>query len=74
MKRIREQLDDPNDQYETEHDLNRYYIKRVFKDQSKPRIVEENLTVQEARQRVKQDQEDNPNADYYMITYGQMQY
>lgn len=48
---------------------NGYYTKRVFKNGDRARIVEEDLTRNEAQERVKQDQEQNPDCEYYMLVF-----
>jgi hypothetical protein len=48
---------------------NGYYTKRVFKNGDPARIVEEDLTRKEAQERVKLDQEENPDCEYYMLVF-----
>jgi hypothetical protein len=50
-----------------------YYTKRVFKDGSKPRIVDENLTREEAQAQVEEDIKNNPNAEYYMLVFAKQE-
>jgi hypothetical protein len=50
-----------------------YHTRRVFKDGSPSRIVEENLTREEAKERVAEDIENNPDADYYMLVFDKME-
>jgi hypothetical protein len=49
-----------------------YMVKRVFQDGSKARVVDENLTLEEAREMVAEDIKSNPKADYYMLTFTKM--
>ncbi len=50
----------------------KYLVKRVFKDGSKSRIVDENLSEKEAQEMVQEDIENNPKAEYYMLVYTKM--
>lgn len=50
----------------------KYLVKRVFKDGSKSRIVDENLSEKEAQEMVQEDIENNPKAEYYMLVYNKM--
>jgi hypothetical protein len=49
-----------------------YCTKRVFKGNEPTRIVEENLTRDEAKELVQEDIESNPNAEYYMLVFDKM--
>jgi hypothetical protein len=53
-------------------DNQKYMTRRIFKDGSKPRIVEENLTEKEAQAIVQEDMKTNPDCDYYMLVYTKM--
>lgn len=48
---------------------NGYYTKHVFKNGVRAIIVEEDLTRNEAQERVKQDQEQNPDCEIYMLVF-----
>lgn len=49
-----------------------YLVKRVFKNGDPSRIVEENLTREEAQELVQEDIDNNENADYYMLVFDKM--
>tara|TARA_R110000803_G_scaffold57322_1_gene115186 strand:- start:1 stop:183 length:183 start_codon:yes stop_codon:yes gene_type:complete len=48
-----------------------YQVNRVFKN-DKNRIVDENLTREEAQKMVEEDIKENPNCEYYMLTFDKM--
>lgn len=50
-----------------------YQVRRVFKDDSPSRVVDENLTREEAMEMVSEDIENNPDADYYMLVFDKME-
>tara|TARA_R110002153_G_scaffold31768_4_gene96562 strand:+ start:3560 stop:3751 length:192 start_codon:yes stop_codon:yes gene_type:complete len=57
---------------ENTFNMRKYEVVRIFKDGSKQRIVDENLTELEAQKQVQEDIKTNPNCDYYMIIYRTM--
>lgn len=50
----------------------KYLVKRVFKNGSKSRVVDENLSEKEAQEMVQEDIENNPKGEYYMLVYTKM--
>lgn len=48
-----------------------YQVNRVFKN-DKNRVVDENLTKKEAILMVEKDMKENPDANYYMLTFDKM--
>lgn len=46
-----------------------YYTKIVYKDDRPSQIVDEDLTREEAQELVREDIEENPNAEEYMLVF-----
>jgi len=49
-----------------------YLTKRVFKNGDPQRIVDEDLSRDEAQLQVSEDMESNPNSEYYMLVFTKM--